>query len=141
MSCYIVSDKTISVIAKAFVVYGVDFKDGYVNFDEFDLILLNGRFPKIGKGLLKQNLLSYYARYQDEKTLKHINEKIESFKYEDVELNPGLIFGCIECYEYQACETKDYEISQIHYSLMRLKNKVCRKLIEENGYEIPWGVN
>lgn len=141
MSCYVVSDKTISVIAKAFVIYGVDFKDKSYQLDDFDLILVNGRFPKIGKCLLRQNLLSYYARYQDEKTLKHIDEEVEKFKYEDVELNPGLIYGCIECYDYQACETKGYETSQIHYSLMRLKDKVARKFIEQNGYEIPWGVN
>ena len=133
MSCYVVSNKTISVIAKAFVIYGVDFKDKNLHFDEFDLILVNGRFSKIGKCLLRQNLLSYYARYQDENTLKHIDEEVESFKYEDVELNAGLIYGCIECYDYQACETKGYETSQIHYSLMRLKDKVCRNFLEQSG--------
>lgn len=141
MSCYVVSNKTISVIAKAFVIYGVDFKDKNLHFDEFDLILVNGRFSKIGKCLLRQNLLSYYARYQDENTLKHIDEEVESFKYEDVELNAGLIYGCIECYDYQACETKGYETSQIHYSLMSLKDEVCRNFLKQSGCEISWGLN
>ena len=117
MSCYIVSDETISVIAKALV----------------ELVFTNLRCQPIGEWLLEQNVKSFCYRY-DEKM------PMPKFKYQDIEADEGTLLGCIECYEYQSCNTEDYETSEIHRWLTRLKDKMLKRLIEQKGQEIRWGI-
>lgn len=138
MSAYIVDDETISVLVKALEIYNVKYKADNYEEPKGWLIDLNEERNKIGQSLLDQNYKSVNYRY-DEGTKSH---KFE-YKYVpilvDNKLNTGLILGCIQCYEYQACETEDYFESKIHYSLKRLKDAMLERYIKNDGYEIAWG--
>ena len=61
--------------------------------------------------------------------------------FEDVEINEGVAVGCINCYIYQACETPDFETSELYYSMKRLKDRILERLINKAGQEIPWGID
>lgn len=131
MSAYIVSDETISVIAKGLVEYGVECRG--VHFDTMQVILVNGRYKPIGQWLLDQNYKSVNFRYGED-------TPTPEFEYKDVEADLGVLLGCIECYIYQACETADFTESEIYKSLMQLKDRMLKRLIKEKGYEIGWGI-
>ena len=132
MSAYIVDNKTISAIVKGFEVYGATYEAEDFISPMQAFIKEKGVKEGIGQLLLNQNYKSVNYRYNED-------EKAPDFKYEDVEINEGILFGCIKCYEYQACETKDYFKSYIHVSLNRLKNAMLKKMIEEKGQKMPWG--
>jgi hypothetical protein len=132
MSAYIVNMETISVLAKAFVQYHVAFTaEGY---EKPIQIIINYRelYDGIGQALLDQNYRSVNARY-DEDT------KTPKFRYANVEIDEGMVYGCICCYDYQACETEDYFESDLYRSLQRLKNKLLERLLSRKGLKAPWG--
>ena len=137
MSAYIVSNKTISLIARAFCEYGVNYNADNYEPSTMGTILLNVRQEEIGQSLLDQNYKSVNYRYgEDEETPK--------FEYEDVDdyiRDLGAIIGCINCYNYQACETPYYDSSYIHDSLNDLKEEVYERAIKQLGYEEPWGID
>lgn len=122
MSAYIVNDETISVITKGFVEYDVDYTAEDYRPDRCS----------IGQSLLNQNYKSVNYRYRE-------SEYPHDFHYTDLDINEGMLLGCIDCYEYQACETPDFFNSPIHTCLLRLKQAILEKLIKEKGQEIPWG--
>ena len=136
MSAYVVDNKTISAIAKAFETYGVEYKaENLKNTNPFGcawIIDVESLRHDIGQSLLDQNYASVNYRYSEE-------TETPDFKYEDVEINEGIIKGCIDCYDYQACETDDYFKSDIYKSLQKLKEKLLERLISRQGYEVPWG--
>lgn len=61
------------------------------------------------------------------------------FEYEDVAIDEGMVYGCIQCYEYQACEKPDYFDSLVHYSLKGLERKLLERLLRAKGLQAPWG--
>ena len=135
MSAYIVSDKTVSVIVKAFEIYKVEY---YAN--DFDDLIedLGKRRLSLGQSLVNQNYRSVNYRYRE-------YDKPHKFKFTDInlmvngKLDTGLIVGCIDCYEYQACENDDYFQSKTHCSLRWLKDKILKQYIKQDGFEISWG--
>lgn len=132
MSAYIVNDKTIHAIAKGFESYGVDYQaEGYERPIQIIIDLQELR-NGIGQSLLEQNYKSVNYRYSEE-------TKIPKYKYENVEINEGILLGCINCYVYQACETEDFFESDLYKSLLRLKEKMLERMIEQKGQEVPWG--
>jgi len=88
VSAYIVNDETISVIVKGFVEYDVDYTADDYRPDRCS----------IGQSLLNQNYKSVNYRYNE-------STKPHSFQYTNININEGMLLGCIDCYEYQACET------------------------------------
>lgn len=144
MSAYIVSNKTISLIAKAFNDYNVTFKaEDYDPCASFiggcsAFIDSNKLTNAIGQSLLNQNYRSVNYRYDE-------NEQPPKFKYEDVGdhiINLGDIIGCIDCYNYQACETPDYDESDIYKSLKNLKTAIYENAMRRLGYaDYPWGID
>ncbi len=85
--------------------------------------------------LLDQNYKSVNYRYSED-------VQTPEYEYEDVpfeDFNEGVLCGCIDCFEYQACETDDYFTSAMHDSLQEVKNKMLERYIENAGHEIPWG--
>lgn len=131
MSCYVVSNKTISVIAKGIVDYGLTI-DG-VELDTMQTIFVNGRYQPYGQALLNQNYKSVNARYDED-------SEAPRFYYEDVEFDEGTLLGCINCYNYQSCETNDYEDGSIARVLTKLKDEMLHRMISQKGQEIPWGI-
>ena len=89
---------------------------------------------RIGQSLLNQNYRSVNYRYDE-------NNEIPEYKYEDVEINLATVFGCIKCYEYQACETKDFYTTELYKSLLRLIDTIARRAITTLGMKIPYGYN
>lgn len=132
MSAYIVNDKTIHAIVKGFRVYGATFAaDDYRNAVSV-VTSVQAISNAIGQSLLNQNYKSVNCRYRE-------NADTPKYNYADVKINEGILIGCIDCYEYQACETDDYFNSDIHYSLLRLKDRIIERMIKEKGQEMPWG--
>lgn len=132
MSAYIVDNKTIHAIVKGFRVYGAAFAaEDYKNAVSV-ITSVKAMSNAIGQSLLNQNYKSVNCRYRE-------NTETPKYNYEDVKINEGILIGYIDCYEYQACETDDYFNSDIHYSLLRLKNEIIERMIKEKGQEIPWG--
>ncbi len=131
MSAYVVSHETISVLVKGFEIYGVDYKAENINND------LNKK-KRIGQSLLDQNYASANQLYSENELKSFITPE---FIYKDLDVDAGMIYGCIQCYEYQACETDDYFESKLHFSLMRLKDAMLKRYIRNENLRIPYGYN
>ena len=133
MSCYIVDEETIHAIVKGFMEYQVDFP-GTDSFSKPYIIFVEDERKRIGQALLAQNYKSYCARYGEEKIIP---------KYEpaDVEIDEGIVYGCITCYEYQASETPGYYESSIHEALDVLKSRIEIRLFKKLGMKVPYGYN
>lgn len=132
MSAYVVDNKTISAIVKGFEIYGVEYLADNYEVPVQVIINLSEIREGIGQSLLDQNYKSVNYRYDE-------NTQTPKFEYEDVEVNAGTIYGCIQCYNYQACETEDYFESVLYNSLIRLEKAMLERYIEKDGFEIPWG--
>jgi hypothetical protein len=133
MSCFICNNETITVIAKAFVDYGVPFH-GLPPKSDIDIILvdINKEVKSIGQALLEQNYASVNARYNED-------TKTPEFTPSYIEYNEGTVMGCIECYEYQACETDDWDDCWVRRNLSHLKDAIIRRMCRKLGYEVPYG--
>ena len=134
MSAYIVSDNTIHAIVKGFEVYQKLDEFDAENYEKVYSIIIDLQKVKnrIGQALLEQNYNSVNCRYRED-------TKTPKYKYQDVEIDAGVLLGCIDCYIYQACETKDFFESNLYNSLVKLKNAMLERMIKEKGYNIPWG--
>ena len=135
MSAYIVNDKTVSVIVKAFEIYKVN----YIGEGYEDLIDdLDKRRQSLGQSLVDQNYRSVNCRYRE-------YDPPHKFAFTDInlmvngKLDTGLIVGCIDCYEYESSENKEYYGSSIQYWLKSLKNAILKQYIKQDGFEISWG--
>ena len=138
MSAYVVNDKTINVIASGFVDLNVEYrnkKDEIWNCGSLYGIMIDlytvGQI--IATDLLKANYDSVNYRYQE-------NTEPHKIKFEKVSYNLGELLGCINCFDYQACESENWEDSLIYKDLQCLKNAILKKAIKQLGFEIPWGV-
>ena len=132
MSAYIVNNETISVIAKGFVDYNLEFEALNYRPNVQVIFDFKGKCEDIGQVLLNQNYKSVNYRYREQ------NEP-PKFEYKDIKSDEGTLFGCIECYIYQACETDYFFESELYKSLLKLKLKMLEKMIQEKGQKIPWG--
>lgn len=132
MSCYICDNKTISAIVKGIEQYGVDYRAENYTAPVQIIINLQQMRNAIGQSLLDQNYRSVNERYGEDTATPE-------FTFEDVEVNPGIILGCVKCYNYQACETDDYFTSDLYYSLQELKTAMLERYITNEGFDIPWG--
>ena len=133
MSCFICNNSTITVLARAFVDYQVTFY-GLPPKSDIDIILvdLNKEVKSIGQALLEQNYLSVNARYNE-------NTETPEFEPVDVEYDEGTVLGCIGCYEYQACETDNWNDCWVRRNLDSLKEKITYRMAKKLGYKIPYG--
>lgn len=132
MSAYIVSDETVSVIVKALEIYNITH---YAN-DYYEFV--NKKRQILGQSLVDQNYRSVNYRYIDQMTP-------HKFEFTDInlmvngKLDTGLIVGCIDSYEYESSENKEYYGSSIQYFLKSLKNAILNQYIKQDGFEISWG--
>ena len=138
MSAYIVNDKTINVIVSGFVDFGIEYrnqKDKIWNCGSVYGVIIDlytvGQI--IATDLLKANYDSVNYRYNE-------NTEPRKIKFEKVTYNFGELLGCINCFDYQACEVENWEDSYIYKDLQCLKNAILKKAIKQLGFEIPWGV-
>ena len=132
MSAYIVSNETISAIVKGFEIYKTKYHgEGYKPQTGW-LIELNKERQAIGQSLLNQNYRSVNYRYNEDTTP-------ERFVFKDVYVTPSIIYGCIHNYEYQACETDDYFLSEVHKSLDELQHNMLERILKIQYGDYPWG--
>lgn len=132
MSAYVVDNKTICALVKGFEYYGGGYKAENYQAPKGWIIDIEDERSAVGQSLLDQNYKSVNCRYgEDTPTPK--------FKYEDVKVDAGIIYGCIQCYEYQACETPDYWESELHYSLVRLQTRLLEHLLRKSNMKAPYG--
>nr|DAQ07360.1 MAG TPA: hypothetical protein [Caudoviricetes sp.] len=139
MSAFIVNDKTITAIVTALQVK--DFSSSLTDPDTGEEYNARTNPQKVGQILLNQNYRSVNYRYnEDAKPHKfQMTYKFDDKGYRD-DFALGERFGCVKCYEYQACETPDYEKSEIHRVLAYLKDDIAEKMIEKLGQEMTWGL-
>lgn len=136
MSAFICDNETITCIARAFVEYGIDFRGGEEK-DWMDTILVdvNKETKRIGQALLAENYRSVNFRYRED-------TEVPEFKpATDLKIDIGTVMGCISCYEYQTCETDDWEDSYIYKDLQRLKDKMFIALLKALNAKMPYGYN
>ena len=135
MSVMVVDDKTISVLAKAFVDYNIEFEADSFTMPSFMGVVFDADEMKqaIGERLLKESYVAYNEKYKE-------TDAPHEYKFEDLEINYGLVIGCLRFYEYQVCELDDwFEGNKIRWSIDRLRDTILNSLIEQKGYEIPYG--
>lgn len=139
MSAFVVNDLTISAIVKGFELYNVTFTaEGYVPPERGYIISLEDVRQAIGQYLLNYNYDSVNYRYKEK-------NKPRKFQYHEIKnINPGMIVGAINCYNYQTCEApingQDYFQSLLYNRILRLKDAILERYIHESGYEISWEV-
>ena len=133
MSCYVVSEETISAIVLGFERYHVHYYADNYNPSSSWLIDLDEERQQIGQSLLEMNYLSVNIRYNE-------NTPTPRFNFKEVEVNPGIIHGCIRCYNYQTCEIPMWETTDLYDSLKTLDSEMFEAMIRKAGYEVPWGI-
>lgn len=137
MSAYIVNDKTINVIASGFCDMDLSYRNKENEIYNASLGGLIYPIDKIGQiiatDLLKANYDSVNYRYNK-------NTEPHKIKFEKATYNLGELLGCIDCFDYQACEVSNWENGYIFKDLQLLKDRILNKAIKQLGFEIPWGV-
>lgn len=134
MSAYIVSDDTISVIVKGFEKYGVVYKAENYKPEPSAIIFRQEKNNAIGQSLLEYNYRSVNVRYNR-------NDHPHEYVFKDIEIDEGMLFGCINCFIYQSCEIPLFYHSVIYSVLNQLRYSMAVSLIKEKGLEIPWGID
>lgn len=135
MSAYIVSDNTIHALVKAFEIYGVELKTDYKGIGGSGWIFdAQEQRNAVGQRLVDQNWASVNYRYGE-------SNEPEPYEYNDIDVTEGDILGCIQCYNYQACETDDYYEGDIYNATVKLRNAMLERFIKNAGQEICWGLD
>lgn len=136
MSCYVVSDLTISAIVAAMADTG--FEPASLK-DEKSGIKYNpatcGQI--VGQMLLDANYASVNERYGGH---AHAHEFKLTQKADGKPFTLGEKYGCIECYEYQTCEKPGYDNSEIYSVLDYVKGDLACKMLKKLGEEFVWGL-
>lgn len=137
MSCYIVSDLTISAIVAAMADCG--FGSAGLK-DEKSGVKYNPATcgEIVGQMLLDASYASVNERY-GEHTRAHEFKLTQ--KQDGKPFTLGEKYGCIECYEYQTCEQPGYDNSEIHSVLEYVKDDLTRKMLKKLGEEFVWGLD
>lgn len=136
ISCYVVSDLTISAIVAAMA--DTDFEPASLK-DEKSGVKYNpatcGQI--VGQMLLDANYASvneYYGKHTRAHEFK-LTQKQDGKPF-----TLGEKYGCIECYEYQACQQPGYDNSESHGALDYAKDDLARKMLKKLGEEFVWGL-
>lgn len=139
MSAFVVSDKTITAIVTAMQHkhFSTDLKDPKTGK------VYNARTnPQMyGQLLLNENYRSVNYRYEEKSEPRTFQMTYNTREggYRD-EFTLGEMYGSIECYMYQTCETPDWVGSDIYFAMCSLKDDLAERMAEKLGMEIPWGI-
>ena len=131
MSCYVVGNKTLSVLARAITEkLGNDITCAEIGGFPPIMIDVLETIDNVGSALLKENVKAYNERYDEE------NDE-EVFIYDDtVKMDRLTVYGCIKCYMYQVAR-QGFEDTDVYKDLNTLKEK----LIDEVFADAPWGID
>ena len=108
MSAFVVSDKHINTIVTWAARQNVNYRSG----DEW--MPIRGHEQQVAQMLLNQNVRSVNYRYNE-------HDDVSAIRYTPVHLTSGSgyrnalqVMKAAQCYNYQACETDDYESTGAH---------------------------
>ena len=128
MSAYIVSDETISGMLSAIRFDKYDGMHGYYFNGEW--LALKSNEKVIGQKLVDENYRSVNYRYSD-------NTEPHVFQKKHVLPSQVEIIKLCACYDYQSCETDDWEKTEAHAIMTGLRELAITSL---PGYEeATWG--
>lgn len=137
MSCYIVSDLTISAIVAAMA--DCDFEPAGLK-DEKSGVKYNSAScgEIVGQMLLDANYAAVSEHYG-----RHIraHEFKLTRKQDWKPFTLGEKYGCINCYEYQTSEQPGYYGSEIRDVLDYVRDDLAKKMLEKLGEEFVWGLD
>lgn len=134
MSAYVVDKTHIDLLVDALIRYfAVDeLHDMVDDRCETGIALLD----RLGETLVEQNVRSVLHRYRDDRSM--VPEYAQRYRYAPVLVvpTPVELLKAIACYEYQSCETDDWESTRAYRMMERLKLRI---IIHLPGYEeAPW---
>lgn len=111
-------------------------------YDQFRRKLGFANATEVGIMLLAENVRSLEARYPDSADeWAKLREVIADYTYPTeawvYRLTLGDVVGCIGCYEYQACESGDWEDTEAWSFCHNLRHR----LLEHAAKDQPWGLD
>lgn len=94
---------------------------------------------ELGAILWAENVRSVNYRY-------HLDDWEEVYTYDPAGIAPylgglidwGHVLGALSCYEYQACETDNWETTQAYQVCQALRRKVCGIIADRAGGGWSW---
>ena len=128
MSAFIVSDRHIS----ALVNYGAQQRTTYFFNGLHHELKQSGEPQRSGQILLNENVRSVNHCYNE----TTVPDAFELSAINSQNLTPVAILSLCAGYDYQACETDDYDTTEAHAIIMAIRFKAIHQL---PGYEeAPW---
>ena len=132
MSAWIVTKKHIDVLMSYAVNVSLKFE-----FNETEFIVSKDNADIIGYRIWQENYRSVNARY-------HENNETPIYRYDYVGMDPNTILKQLHCYDYQACECDDYDITFARAFVRAMKDSLeangASDISEEYG-AAPWGID
>lgn len=129
MSAYICGSEAISLLVDGFMNYGTSFKsDGYKPKVQiiYDAETIR---REIGQELLNKNYDSVNFRY-NENDLPHVFRYIgNEQRGKDYKYSTANLYDVINEYEIAVCMPHKYFESDLHFSMLRLKNDMLKRYI------------
>ena len=128
MSAYICSDEAISLLVDGFMNYDTILKsDGYKPTIQiiYDIGTIRS---ELGQELLNKNYDS--VNYHNENDLPHVFRYIENEQRgKDYKYSTANLYDVINEYEIAVCMPHKYFESDLHFSMLRLKNDMLKRYI------------
>lgn len=128
MSAFVLSQKHINVLTSAWSIYNLKYAYNPQTRKSEDLTP-----TQVGKILLKQNVCSVNYRYNEK-------EPVPPFRYDPFGPPYSLvqILKALDCYDYQACETPDYQGTLAASIVNTIRSRIIKMLpgYEEADWEI-----
>jgi hypothetical protein len=139
MSAFIVDHDTIDALLTLAVGRKVSY---YVAATETRVQITAHNAEEVGRLLLTENERSVYHRYPDSKAGNlpgRIGEDVSSYRFRFIHapLPAVVVLKSCDCFDYQACETDDYETSLAHAIVHAIRKECIRALPGYDG--APWG--
>lgn len=139
MSAFIVNNKTITAIVTA--MQHKHFSTDLRNPETGEVYNARTNPQKYGQLLLNENYRSVNYRYDESNKppVFHMEYKTREGGYRE-EFTLGEMYGSIQCYMYQTCETPDWIGSDIYFAMLHLKDDIAERMAEKLGDELKWGL-
>ncbi|MEH2525837.1 MULTISPECIES: hypothetical protein [unclassified Bradyrhizobium] len=134
MSAYLCSDLHINTLVSYAVRHGVHYR---VNGNAVRVVLNNAE--AIANILIDENARGVGERYR-ERTKEHFGDIGEALRFKQVNPLPDalVILKLCDCFDYQACESDDYEDTLAAEIVNQIRKEAIRRL---PGYDAaPWGI-
>jgi hypothetical protein len=141
MSAYILQDDTIDLLVTAGL-YGVGIDGGLRVYHEGEILTYNRyeHADQLGTILKTANYDSVNYRYKE-------STEMEGYRYNGNEITQylggvvipwGQVLKSARCYEYQSCETPEWEKSLANAIVEAITRKVCGFIAEQDNAEWEW---